>query len=66
MLEDFEAHRNSLMQVKEMHKVKVLAGSVEHAGHRDQKNIYINAFFILFYFYSFGNNEENYWHAVVH
>ena len=47
-LEDFEAHRNSLMQVKEMHKVKVLAGSVEHAGHRDQKNIYINAFFILF------------------
>jgi hypothetical protein len=47
-LADFEAHRNSLMQVKEMHKVKMLAGSVDHAGHRDKKNLYINAFFILF------------------
>ena len=36
-LADFEAHRNSLMQVKEMHKVKMLAGSVDHAGHQTKK-----------------------------
>ena len=46
-LKDFEAHRNSLMQVKEMHKVRLLSGKVNNAGHRDQANIYINTYFII-------------------
>ena len=48
VLKDFEAHRNSLMQVKEMHKIRLHAGSVGQVGHRDKANLFINTYFILF------------------
>ena len=48
-LKEFDAQRNSIHQVEEMHKVHELQG-IEHEVPWDMKNSYINAFFLFILF----------------
>ena len=48
-----------------MHKVKFLLVPLNTRTQGPEKHLY-QRFSLYFYFYSFGNNEENYWHAVMH
>ena len=48
-LNEFDAQRNSIHQVKEMHKIHELRG-IEHEVPWDMKNSYINAFFLFILF----------------